>query len=155
MFIMWVVFDKQTVTARVPATEWEAVNSIDGEDSPVDALQAIIDTVVAEVRAAIAACTKNTLDPDVRKIPLSLVNDACSLVVYYFASRAAGAGTILVQDARYQAWAKARDVLDRVRTCEICIEHPSTGVVSGSGSSSAQIAVRTPTRFDRSRWRGA
>lgn len=152
---MWILFDKQTVTARIPATEWEAVNSIDGKDSPVDALQSIIDMVTAEVRAAIAACGKNTLDPDARKIPLSLVNDACSLVVYYFASRAAGAGTILVQDSRYQAWVKARDMLDRVRTCDIGIEHPATGAVSGSESSSAQIAVRTRTRFDRSRWSGA
>ena len=112
----WVIFDKTTVTARVSLTEQKPVNALGA--GTLDPLQEIIDNVIAEVRTAVATCPRNRLDPDERKIPLSLVNDACSLVAYYFATRAPGA-RILTEDARYQAWSKAVDKLNRVRTMNL------------------------------------
>lgn len=142
----WVIFDKTTVTARVSLTEQKPVNALGA--GTLDPLQEIINNVIAEVRTAVATCPRNRLDPDERKIPLSLVNDACSLVAYYFATRAPGA-RILTEDARYQAWSKAVDKLNRVRTCEIAVEDPVTGNVSGGTSSGAQVIRSTRPRLSR------
>ncbi len=142
----WIVFDKAVVTARISSVEQKPVNALGSGTG--DPLQEIIDNVVAEVRTAVATCARNRLDPDPRKIPASLVNDACSLVVYYFATRAPGA-KILAEDARYQAWAKANEKLNRVRSCEIAVEDYATGAVSGGVSSGAQTVHATKLRLSR------
>lgn len=142
----WIVFDKAVVTARISAAEQKPVNALGAGTG--DPLQEIIDDVVAEVRTAVATCARNRLDPDVRKIPASLVNDACSLVSYYFATRAPGA-RILAEDARYQAWAKANEKLNRVRSCEIAVEDYATGSVAGGISSAAQTICATKRRLSR------
>lgn len=142
----WIVFNKSVVTARVSLVEQKPVNALGAGDA--DPLQEIINNVIAEVRNAVATCPRNRLDPDTTKIPLSLVNDACSLVAYYFATRAPGA-RVLTEDSRYQAWNKAIDKLNRVRTCEVAIEDPTTGTVSGGTSTGASVVYSTRRRLSR------
>lgn len=142
----WIIFDKATVTARVSIVEQKPVNQL-GAGS-IDPLQEIINSVIAEVRNAVATCPRNRLNPNPQTIPQSLVNDACSLVAYYFATRAPGA-RILTEDGRYQAWSKAVDKLNRVRSCEVAVEDPTTGAVSGGTSAGASVVRATRSRLDR------
>lgn len=149
----WVELTKERVTPRLSPAEsnelfnWDRENHASGQDL----LGEVINSVVAEIRAAIAQCEKNTLDPRPGHIPESCINDALSMVSYYVGTRV-GIPIDISRDPRYNAWAKARENLDKMRTCEITVEDPSTGVVAASGSNASSVVISTPTRMDRGHW---
>lgn len=149
----WIVFNREVVTSRIPELESEV-----GSDFDVDAgkirpnpLDQIIESTVAEIRTAIASCSRNRLHPETTRIPLSLVNDACALVSYYFATRMPGVAQTVAEDPRYQTWRAAKEKLEAVASCKVPVEDYATGVVSGGQSAAAQIIVERPDemRFSR------
>ena len=150
----WIVFDRAVVTSRVPEIESEVGNEFDASagTTRVDPLDQIIAATLAEIRTAIAACSRNRLHPETTRIPASLVNDACSLVSYYFATRMPGVAQTVAEDPRYQAWRAAKDKLAEVAACKIPVENYQTGAVAGTQSAAVQICVDRPDemRFSRS-----
>lgn len=149
----WIVFDRAVVISRIPEMEAETGDNFDAEEDAkrVAPLLQIIDATVSEIRTAIASCSRNRLHPDTTRIPRSLINDACSLVSYYFATRMPGASQTVAEDPRYQAWRAAKDKLEAVASCKIPVENYATGAVSGGQSAAAQICVDRPDemRFSR------
>lgn len=139
----WIVFDRALVTSRIPEIESETGDEYDTDDASARAapLDQIIAATRKEVRTAVATCPRNRLHPEVTRIPLSLVNDACSLVSYYYATRMPGAATVVAEDPRYQAWREAKEKLKLVATCEIAVEDYETGDVSGGDLAAAEIVV--------------
>lgn len=151
------MFDRAVVASRIPDMEVETGDDFDVDGDPrVKPLNQIIEATIREVRTAIAACSRNVLHPETTRIPLSLVNDACSLVSYYFATRMPGTAQTLAEDPRYQAWREAKDKLKRVATCEVPVENYVTGRVSGSQPASAQVCVEPADqmRFSRQNFWG-
>lgn len=145
----WIVFDRAVVISRVPEIEDDIGNSYDASAGSArkTPIEQIIEATIREVRTAIAACPRNRLHPETTRIPLSLVNDACSLVSYYFATRMPGTAETLAQDPRYQAWREAKDKLKLVATCEIPVEDYATGEVSGGELAAAEIVVDPADRL--------
>lgn len=151
------MFDRAVVASRIPDMEVETGDDFDVDGDPrVKPLNQIIEATIREVRTAIAACSRNVLHPETTRIPLSLVNDACSLVSYYFATRMPGTAQTLAEDPRYQAWREAKDKLKRVATCEVPVENYVTGRVYGGQSASAQVCVEPADqmRFSRQNFWG-
>lgn len=151
---MWIELTKARVIPRISPEEYVAILDFDKEshEPGQDLLQEIIDAVLAEMRAAIAACEKNTLDPNPSRIPHSLLNDAISMVAYHIGTRV-GMPIEASKDPRYNAWIKARDTLDKLRTCAIPVENPGTGAVSNAANNGASVAIGGCTRMDRRSWR--
>lgn len=139
----WIVFDRAVVTSRVPEIEADVGNTFDASagDARPEPIDQIIEATVREVRAAVAGCSRNRLDADARKIPHSLVNDACSLVSYYFATRMPGAAGVVAEDPRYQAFREAKEKLRRVSACEVAVEDGATGELVGGNGASVDICV--------------
>lgn len=136
----WIVFDASVVVSRIPTIESDVLNEFDGEKIKVP-LEQIIAATISEVRAAIATNSRNRLHPETTRIPMSLVNDAVSLVSYYFATRATGAAQTVAEDPRYQAWRAAKDKLEAVASGKVPVENPFTGNVAGGQSAAVQIDV--------------
>ncbi|MBE6400731.1 MAG: hypothetical protein E7037_01670 [Verrucomicrobia bacterium] len=151
---MWIELTKARVIPRMSPKEYQAILTFDKDthEPGQDLLQEIIDAVLAEMRAAIAACEKNTLDPNPSRIPHSLLNDAISMVAYHVGTRV-GMPIEASKDPRYNAWIKARDTLDKLRTCAIPVENPGTGAVSNAANNGASVAIGGCTRMDRRNWR--
>lgn len=150
---MWIELTKSRVIPRISPKEYQKVLAFDNDahEPGQDLLQEIIDAVLAEIRSAIASCAKNTLDPDPSRIPHSLLNDALSMVAYHIATRV-GMPIEASRDPRYNAWIKARETLDKLRTCAITVENPATGTVSGSTNNAASVVIGSCTRMDRRNW---
>lgn len=146
----WIIFDTSVVVSRIPTIESDVLNEFDGAKIKVP-LDQIIAATISEVRAAIATNPRNRLHPDANRIPMSLVNDAISLVSYYFATRAPGASQTVAEDPRYQAWRAAKDKLEAVASGKVPVENPLTGDVTGGPSAAVQICVDGPDsmRFSR------
>lgn len=142
----WIVFDQAVVVSRIPTLESDALNEFDGEKIKVP-LEQIIAATISEVRTAIASCSRNRLHPETTRIPMSLVNDAVSLVSYYFATRAPGVSQTVAEDPRYQAWRAAKDKLEAVASGKVPVENPFTGAVSGGQSAAVQIEVTDADRM--------
>lgn len=151
---MWIELTKARVIPRMSPDEYGAILEFDKEshEPGQDLLQEIIDAVLAEMRAAIAQCEKNTLDVRVNTIPHSCLNDALAMIAYHIGTRV-GMPIEASKDPRYNAWIKARENLDKLRTCAITVEDPSTGTVGGSESAGASVAFGARTRMDRRNWR--
>lgn len=152
----WTTIDRTLVLQRMTVTERDTVGTVDdpkdADGNAVDVLKQTIDSTVAEIRNAIETCEKNTIDYSrTDTIPKSLVAVALALITYRYASRAL-AQPILVQDARYQEYARALSTLDKLRTCEILAENPFTGTVQDS-SSAVSVASERRTRFSRENFR--
>lgn len=146
---MWIEVTETHVSQRATTNEVKAVNKIGAIEGNAP-LRGIIDATTDEIRAAIKQNSVNRLDSNPRTIPASLLNCALSLIVYRFASRALSQ-EITVQDARYQEYSRAVEMLDKVRNGAIEIEDPETGEMSGNGSS-LEVAESSPFRFSRSRF---
>lgn len=151
---MWIELTKARVTPRMSPVESQAIMEFDASEHEPgqDLLQEIIDAVLAEIRAAIAACEKNTLDPNPSRIPHSLLNDALSMVSYHVGTRV-GMPIEASKDPRYNAWIKARETLDKLRACAIPVEDPATGKTGGPSGTGASVVIGGCSRMDRSNWR--
>lgn len=136
--------------------ERDTVGSVDApkddEGKAVDVLQMTIDSTIAEIRNAIETCEKNTIDyAHTDTIPKSLVPVALALINYRYAIRALSQ-PILVQDARYQEYARALTTLDKLRSCDILAENPETGILTNSASAISVASARR-VRFTRENFR--
>lgn len=152
----WISIDRTLVLQRMTTTERDTVGEVDNPKdeagNAVDVLQQTIDSTVAEIRNAIETCERNTLDYSrTDTIPKSLVPVALALITYRYASRALSQ-PILVQDARYQEYARALSTLDKLRTCEILAENPLTGTIQDSATA-ISIAAERRVRFSRENFR--
>lgn len=149
---MWIELNKERVSARLSAEESDAVLGFDEHrHTGQDLLKEIIDAVAAEMRAAIAMCEKNRLDPRRGYIPMSLLNDALAMVSYHIGTRA-GMPIEGTKDPRYNAWMRARESLDKLRTCAITVEDPESGEIASAGNNGSSVVVSTRTRMERGNW---
>ena len=146
---MWIEITETHVSQRATTNEVKAVNKVGAVEGNAP-LRGIIDATTDEIRAAIKQNSVNRLDSNPRTIPASLLNCALSLIVYRFASRALSQ-EVTVQDARYQEYSRAVEMLDKVRNGAIEIEDPETGEMS-SNSSAIAVADCNEFRFSRSRF---
>ncbi len=141
----WIKITKEHVVQRATTIETDVVDSVgSGGVSP---LEGTIASTTEEVRSAVKQYDANRLDAAADTIPASLLNCALSLIVFRLASRAL-TQEILVQDARYQQYARALETLDKVRTGEVKVEDPITGEMHGDGSG-VEVAESAPFRFSR------
>lgn len=141
----WIKITKEHVVQRATTIETGVVDAVGTNGT--SPLEGIIASTTEEVRAAVKQYGANRLDALPDTIPASLLNCALSLIVFRLASRALSQ-EILVQDARYQQYARALETLDKVRAGEVKVEDPFTGEMPDDGSG-VEVAESEPFRFSR------
>lgn len=117
----------------------------------VDPMPGAIADTVAEIRAAIQTCQRNSVSSDATTVPPEWVKWACYLIAAALQTRLAGA-LKLDEDQKKQI-ERAEERLDEVRNCKLAVTAPSealeTASVQRAGGASvveADASVRTTTR---------
>lgn len=113
----WITITFETLKAYVVDAKLEALETAALGTDQASPFGEVSPGVISRIRAEIASCSKNVLDPDTTKIPESLKNQACALIVKAMHLRLKQA---LSEDQVTEA-KEAIDYLKRIARCEVSI----------------------------------
>ena len=115
-----------------------------------DAAADIISSITTRIRAEVAACEKNTLDPDHSTIPPELKECALSLILEALVARIP---SMKFGDAIEKRAIYARETLVKVACCELPVTRP-VGGIRVSGKKGISICHTRGNRISRTSMEG-
>lgn len=139
----WIALVEADVLRKLAAPELDAARTAVLDAGQDDPLAGVITEVTREVRARVAACSKNTLGP-AGTIPDECEAAALARIRFELSTRLPGG--VLMDEDRRRANADAIAFLRDVAACNVAIEQPATVSDEVTSSGAAAELVSSTTR---------